>query len=202
MALGFGLIWEKTRKIAGFGLIGLHVLICIFLVKMGWNLVVIPWNIALASMLWLTTKPDNSNTPISPSANFSTPALLLPLVLAWFCPLFYFFNCWPHNLSWQLYSNTQPEATFFAEGNTLPPNSAVYNIWEKHAFEQQTMLLLDDWAIEAFQTPMFASEHTFQQMREYLCSQSGEGKGKRGMFILRVNPWNKSAEQLQKIDCE
>ena len=198
MSFAAGLLLKKTRPFFRWIAIGFHSVIILFLLKLNWNWVVIPWNVAMAGMVWVvTTSKGRGDVTLSQNA-LNLPAFL-GLGLAWLTPILYFFHLWPHTLSWQLYSNTQPEATFFAENGIGYTSIESEQVWGKYAFDNGTKLLLDDWASDELKVPMFASEHTFRQVEKYLCARFVSDSA--GLYILTVHRWDKSAEKMDKIPC-
>lgn len=196
-ALGLGLIWPKTSKIAAWGLVAMHALILVFLVKLQWNYVVIPWNIALAVMLWLLVvsgRFDNKALIIKSLVNWPAAVLLL----VWVFPALYWLGMWPYTLSWQLYSNNQAEATFESDRSNFAQNAAMLHQWDQYAFDNGARLQLDDWSYGALGVPMVPGKHTFRQTVQYLCEQSGSN-GR--LVVLTVNQWNKKAEQWETLNC-
>lgn len=191
MSFAAGLLWKKTRPRFRWAVVGFHAVIILFLIKLDWNWVVIPWNLAMAGMVWALFS-DNSE---------SKPAGLMPQVfvaVVWLMPVLNFFNLWPYSLSWQMYSNTQPEATYYRDKNPMFATIEEEEIWEKYAFDDDSKLLLDDWAMDELKVPAFASKRTFYQMGKYLIKSCNDD---RGVYILTVNRWDKSAEKMEKIPC-
>lgn len=196
ISLAFGLLWPRSRSIFRWLAIGFHFVIVLLLSPLGlnWNAVVIPWNLTLAGLVWLIYA-DQEPTFL-PKNNGQR----LLLVLAGVAPLLNFFGAWPHPLSWKLYSNTQPEATFYAPARSFTQTIEQEAMWEKNSFDQSTKLLLDDWAMREIHTPMFASERTFRQTAVYLCGCNLQ-RDSAGLYILTVQAWNRRNEQWQKISC-
>lgn len=203
MALGAGLLWKKTRPYCRWGLVALHGIIVLFLVKLDWNRVVIPWNLAMAGMVWLLNPAPDPDDRVE-GERFSKrkePAIGLMITFAWLAPALYYLHLWPYNLSWQMYSNTQPEATFYYEGQGQPfGQGPELKIWDMYAFDDDTKLLLDDWATGQLRVPMFVSEDAFRRTGQYLCRCAAHPDS-AGMYILTVNRWEKKAEKMQKITC-
>lgn len=199
MVFGAGLFRGKTRSWFKWLVIGFHAVIILFLLKLDWNLVVIPWNLAMAGLVWiLFTGAHPASSPEGRKVSL-TSGKTIAGGFVWLAPLFGLFNLWPHTLSWQLYANTQPEATFYADNSFSLPTKEVAQVWERYAFDDGTKLLLDDWANSELKVPMFASRRAFRQMGEYLCTQIVADSS--GLYILTVNRWNKSAERMEKIPC-
>ncbi|MEO6040124.1 MAG: hypothetical protein ABIQ93_17050 [Saprospiraceae bacterium] len=195
IAIAFGLLWPRSRRFFRWLVVGFHAIIILLLSPWGlnWNVVVIPWNITLAAMVWLIFyDTDQTFLPKNYGLRFS-------LLLAALAPLFNFLGSWPDPLSWKLYSNTQAEATFYAPAKSFDGQAEAV-VWGKNAFDQHTKLLLDDWAMNDLQTPMFATGRTFRQTARYLCGCNRQPDS-AGLYILTVHPWNRRNEQWQKIPC-
>ena len=129
------------------------------------------------------------------------PKYSFPILLSCLAPALYCCGAWPHGLSWNLYSNTQAEATFYSSEQQMGSNPVLGSIWNQYAFDEGHKLLLDDWALETLQVPMFAANHSFEQMSEYLCTITDGAATNKGLLILQVNQWNSAAEQLRKLEC-
>ncbi|MBK7936383.1 MAG: hypothetical protein IPJ82_04575 [Lewinellaceae bacterium] len=199
MFFAAGLIWNKLRPVFGWIIPVFHGIIVLFLWKLGWNLVVIPWNVAMAAMVWVL-RPPRSDLKTEPGlAPRNTVAI--PAAIAWFTPLLHFFYLWPHPLSWEMYTNTQPEATFYVESGRLNCTRDMDDMWSALAFDHHTRLLLDDWATKELHVPVFATENTFLRVGNYLDCHvcPPEDRDSSSLFILRVDRWDKSAEQMMEI---
>jgi hypothetical protein len=195
LGLGVGLLYPPSRMWAKWLTIAFHGWIMAALSPLGlnWNETVIPWNAAMAGMVWLLFSDD------SRSSVQKTPAFAWPLLLAaWLGPVLNFFDLWPDAFSWKMYSNTQAEGTFYYISE--PPCQNVAGIWKKSAFDQGSKLLLDDWAVDAFNAPMLANRMVFRRMAKSLC-RCAEQPDSAGLYILTVNRWDRSAEKVEKIPC-
>lgn len=212
MSFAAGLLWVKTRRWFRYLVVGFHVVILVALSPWGhdWNAVVLPWNLAMAVLVWLAFSPQAEHQRHDegdpwPVFSFKKLAALGPagctvFALAWLAPALNIWGLWPHPLSWQLYTNTQPEATFYAEKPmrfSHPDGGEIWPEWTK----DEPQLLLDDWAMRDLRVPIFASERTFRQMGRYLCSQLARPDSTAALYILSVKPWDKSAEHDEKIPC-
>ena len=199
MSFAAGLLWSRTRRFFRNLVIGFHIVILAALSPWGhdWNAVVLPWNLAMAALVWVAF-PTGEDLQILKTGKPPLPTAFV-IVLAWLAPALNIFGYWPHTLSWQLYTNTQPEGTFFADQQIHFKTRQGEDLWLEFTKGEST-LLLDDWAMRDLRTPIFPSERVFRQMGKYLCgclSQSDSA----GIYILTVHRWNKSAEQVEKIHC-
>ncbi len=190
MALGLLLLWPRSKVWWKWVFVGFHATIILFLLKAQWNYVVLPWNAAMAALVFVLF-----STPILPVSRLHRGQWVL-LTLAWLFPLAGLFQYWPYQLSWQLYTNTQPEAVFYSPA----PCPKTGDVWAEKSFDEGRRLLLDDWSIASIGVPMFYSTHTFRQMGRYLCDCASEPDSSR-LEVLYVNPWEKNEEQVISIFC-
>lgn len=191
MSFAAGLLWSKTRRIFRWPITVMHLLIVICLIRLDWNPVVIPWNLAMIALVWLAA---GDRVPVG------RPALASALIISFACiaPALHRFHKWPEALSWSLYSNTQPEATYYA----IQPHYTYREpeeVWESLSFDNRSKMLLDDWAHDELHVPMFVSERTFRQTGRYLCRNIHSDSS--GLIILRVNPWSRADERIEQIPC-
>ena len=197
MSFAAGILWPPARAAFRWIIPVFHAVIVLFLWKLDWNAVVIPWNLAMAAMAWLVCTEQQQSEPAK-ARYFSGE--LLPVLLAWSTPILHLFGYWPYALSWEMYTNTQPEATFYLEGahmETACPRAAR---WNELAFDGGSKLLLDDWSARELHVPMFSSERRFREAGAYLCGCVSDPDS-AGLYILKVDRWNKSAESMLKIPC-
>lgn len=207
LAFAPGLMWRRTRPVFRWIVVLFHVFIAIALSPAGlnWNAVVIPWNLAMAALVWNLFRPGSpgteTNTP-DPKMRNSIRTVVAGagvFALAWLFPALNIFHYWPEGLSWKMYSNTQTEATFFCPNGA--PCPAMEHTWVKNAFgNNNTRLLLDDWAFEELHVPAFNSRHTFKQLAHYLCHCSS-ATDSCTLYLLTVQRWDKSAERWDQLPC-
>lgn len=189
--LGVVLLWPGEHRRSRWMFVVFHVLIMLVLLKSEWNYVVLPWNATMAALAFTAlSQPFSWKYPLP----IAQKAVLL---LAWLPPAAGLFQMWPYQLSWQMYTNLQPEATFYS----AMPCEKTGAVWAEKSYDNGRRLLLDDWAFASIRTPMFYSDRTFTQVGRYLC-RCVPASDSSGLFILRVHPWNKNAEQSEDIPCE
>lgn len=105
---GFGLLFNKTRKIAAAMLILLHVFILIFLGPLGlkYNIVVWPWNVAMMGYLYLLSfRGKEVMLPLRQMfAGWN-----IPVAICWgILPALNFIGLWDNYLSSGIYSGKLP----------------------------------------------------------------------------------------------
>lgn len=225
LLLAPGLLWGKSRPVFRWLAIGFHAFIILALSPLGldWNLVVIPWNVAMAGMVWVLFSNSGDATDSTPRFRVSAvkrlrdlaPLLLgtarslrasaltslatrAILALAWVFPALNILHLWDEPLSWKMYSNTQTEAGFFLDSGSICPE--VQPEWEKYAYDAGSKLLFDDWAFDNLHVPAYNSPGTHQRLAQYLCP-CANNSGSSGLHRLTVQRWNRSAERWEKISC-
>ncbi|MBK9336961.1 MAG: hypothetical protein IPM98_10380 [Lewinellaceae bacterium] len=205
LLLAPGLLWGVSRPVFRWLAVGFHLVIIAALSPWGldWNAVVIPWNIAMAAMVWvLFSKKTPDTDGRVPHPGGRTRLLFLGkstlFALAWLMPLFNIVHCWDEPLSWKMYSNTQTEAGFYIENGMPCPDLQV--VWEQHAFDAGTQLLFDDWAFADLHVPAYNSPRTHQRLAQYLCP-CASAPVQAGLWQLTVQRWDRTGEIRKKIPC-
>ncbi|TNE60778.1 MAG: hypothetical protein EP344_06800 [Bacteroidetes bacterium] len=193
-----GLLWSRSRAYFRWIVPGFHLFIVVALSPVGlnWNMVVIPWNIAMGAMVWYLFDPQLKPERAS-SGNSSRIVLWAVQGLAWIMPLFNVFHIWDEALSWKMYSNTQAEASYFS---LEVPCARMDRVWNKYAYDDKHKLLLSDWTMEELNVPVYDSKRTHQQIARYLC-KCRDFPGSGGLLRLQVERWNRNAESWEEIPC-
>ncbi len=195
--LGIGLLWPRSRQCACYSAVAFHLFIAMALSPWGlnWNAVVIPWNVAMAGMVWVSFRACGEVG----SLHGSTLAQKAVVVLVWLMPALNSLNVWPEALSWKMYSNTQPEVGFFtARKEAFCP--ALRSLWEQYAWAEGRRLLFDDWAMADLHVPMFNHPRTHRQLAQYLC-RCTEKPDEAGLWRMRVTAWDRHKERWEEMPC-
>lgn len=201
--LAVGLLWRPCRPYFRYIAVLFHLFILLALspIRLNWNSVVIPWNAAMALLVWLLFSPEKGAAATASLPQRVSPVVLFVGGLTWVMPaLNAIGGWWPEAFSWKMYSNTQPEAGFFtSDAHKLCPE--VRAAWRKHAWGgTPERLLFDDWAMDNLRVPMFNSRRTHTQLAQYLCRCSG-ATSKAGWWRMEVAPWRRGAERWQEVLC-
>ncbi|MFN0013987.1 MAG: hypothetical protein ACKVU2_05510 [Saprospiraceae bacterium] len=201
-----GLLLSATRPVFRWLAIFFHLFIVLALSPAGlnWNTVVIPWNIAMAGMVWivfsrqadLTTVVQRRGVFIKSPRCIAAAALL---TLAWFFPLLNIWHWWGEALSWKMYANTQPEAGFFIKKNTAPCPD-IQRVWVEHSYHSDSKLLFDDWAFDDLHVPAYNSLYTNRRLAQYLCPCVTD-LAHSGLWRFTVQRWSRDAERWENIPC-
>jgi hypothetical protein len=205
LLLAPGLLWGVSRPVFRWMALGFHLFIVVALSPAGldWNAVVIPWNFAMAGMVWVlfskkTSAADGPDPQPGRPAPFLFWGKMLLLALAWLLPLLNIVHRWDEPLSWKMYSNTQTEAGFYLENGV--PCVGMRVIWNEHAYGAGTKLLFDDWAFANLHVPAYNSPRTHQRLAQYLCPCAAAPE-QAGLWQFTVQRWNRAGEHVQKIPC-
>lgn len=194
--LGLGLLFPGSRRYAAALLISMHLILLVFLIKIGWNAVVIPWNLVMMTLLVpyaLAWKPRFNM--------ISGPVFQRVLLLCLLCyPALSLPGRLPHNVSWKLYDNTQPEAVFYAEKPVFS-EQALQQVWAQHSFDDGRRLYLSDWSQAELNVPVFPGAVVFEKTGRYLCKQLKETDSPAGTWMLFVWPWDKKRERTREVPC-
>ena len=190
-----GLCWHRTRQFTRVVVVLFHLSICLILSPLGlnWNLVVLPWNLAIAGMVWVLF--DSKQPFILPKQ----PLFRIFIGVVCLGPALNLIGAWPDAFSWKLYSNTQAEATFYNPKGTAPC-ADLQAVWTKMAFNEQQYLLLDDWSNDALKAPLHSSKQVFWALGRHLCQCEGISDS-AGLYLLQVSPWNRAAERMDFYPC-
>ena len=202
LLFAIGLLWQASRPVFRWLVPGFHLFIALALSPIGldWNAVVIPWNLAMAALVIMLFGSENLKIHLVPKM-LKQPVwalLAIPLCLAWIMPVFNIFHLWDEALSWKMYSNTQTEASFYYQSK--PEEPTLKAVWEHHAYDKGTTILLDDWAMKNLHVPAYNSRRTHLQIARYLCGYSSNS-AKSGLLLLKVERWDRSAERWEQISC-
>lgn len=219
MSLAVGILFQGSRRFFGWLAIAFHLLNVLMLspLALNWNLVVVPWNLVMAVLIWWICLSDgnffSSKNEDLPATSLRIPAFdksaagmktstTFVMLLAWLAPALNFVGWFPHNLSWKMYAGTHSEATFFfspAEKIELPAAVSA-KIFEG---EGELRLTLDDWANEELGVPPFSTEFALKKAGKCLCNNFGHEHDTFGFYLLTIeNQFQKGTEKLERITCE
>jgi hypothetical protein len=138
------LLFQKTRKNAVIVCIAKHIFVVFMLSPLfhNWNYVVIPWNIGLASILYvLYLKPVKINI-----SNYDFKLLrYIIIIFFWICPALWYIGLWPFNLSFQLYSGYHSSTYLYAD-----------NGYKKE---------IEQYYIVKYGVPLYVSDHSLRSIK-------------------------------------
>lgn len=207
IGIAIGLLLDKTRKFACITAFVMHALILLILGPLGlnWNQPVWPWNLAMILLVYLLFYTE-------PFAGFSTlrnKGILSKLILLIWAvmPLGNVFEIWDEQLSFKMYSGTNPEGILIdssIEPNCFPDSAKVYYTRSTKEVENRTQeeqILIDEWALNEMKVPPYASQRTFKEIGRQWCACLETPKNGR-LEVLRVNRWNRKERPNLSYNCE
>ncbi|MCS7036115.1 MAG: hypothetical protein RMJ33_01915 [Saprospiraceae bacterium] len=202
--LGVGLLWWRSRPYVRYLAVGFHLFILLALspLGLGWNAVVIPWNAAMAGMVWVCAAgpPNRAREAKAWWLDlYQSPTNRAILALVWLLPALNWAKLWPEALSWKMYSNTQPEVGFYVWSEEVLC-SELRSMWSRHSWDYNMRLQYDDWAMDELHVPMFNHPYTHRQLARYLCN-CVKDRGEAGLWRLEVTPWRHGDEQWEETPC-
>lgn len=196
LLLGLGLLMQRSRHYAAALLILMHLILLVFLLKIGWNAVVLPWNLVMMALLAPYALDSKPRFNVISGSLFQR--ILLPGLLCY--PALSLPGWLPHNMSWKLYDNTQSEAVFNAEKPVFS-EQALQQVWAQHSFDDGRRLYLSDWSQAELKVPVFPGAAAFEKTGDYLCQQLKQTDSPAGIWMLFVWPWDKKREQTRELPC-
>ncbi len=153
LAVGVCLLFTPTRTLAATAAVGMHAFLLLALGPLGqdWNVVVWPWNIAMAALVLLLffRAPQGGSVLSTARSAYGAIALLLFAVM----PAFGLFGLWPSYLSASLYSENTKSAL---------------------VYDGKEYVSVSSLAVEEFETPAYPEEAVFLSVAERACRRYGE----------------------------
>jgi hypothetical protein len=177
--IGIGLWWRVTRVPAIVAALAVHVIALLFLGPLGhnMNLVVWPWNIAMAALVLVLFPRKKGTGPVDLQG-----VLVMGVVLAlfWLLPILSYFGKWPSYLSFAVYSGNLATADIFVTESfrERAPESL-------RPFVQPTQQPFDanlqgpyifnhhQWAMQELRVPGLPEPRNFLNLGRYLVAKCG-----------------------------
>lgn len=172
--VGLGLIFPKTRNIAVFGAISTHLLIIAWLSPLGGNTnyVVIPWNVAMIALVWLSCYGQKNRLslwlPAHPRLRIATIALAM---LVWVMPALNLKDQWDAYLSFNLYSERISHMYVGLRKDALKQADERLSAYfvEGNLIEEGKAIDVTDWAYKELHVPVYPAPRVFKAVGRYFC---------------------------------
>jgi len=167
MLLGIGLLFKKSRKIAIYVLLIMHILILLFIGPLGlcYNIIVWPWNMAMIVFLIIFLK-QSINTPNITSLIFKRLNLFFLVVWIVF-PVLNFWGYWDFYFSSSLYSGRIDIC--YIELNNPDKNFELKEFYKKRSVIDtvinKEIILLQDWAFKELNTPPCPQARVYKKIK-------------------------------------
>lgn len=168
--LALALLWQRSRRIGLWGLLGLHTGILIFLIADGWNLVVYPWNALMILLGWLlfsAEAPESENTVRI--ARFTPFYAFVFLCIP--APAMQIIGWWEYNMSFTMYSGLCMEGFIVFNLDSDASNCVPRKVRNEISSysDTQGIFLLDDWTMYELNVPTYPSESVLRRTANKLC---------------------------------
>lgn len=203
ITLGLMLATQRARKIALFGLLGMHGGILCLLIYLRANPVVWPWNLAMMCLLVLLFW----ETPELTFKQLFTPPkpLFYKLLYMLFClfPALSFAGWWDAYLSLALYSGNTIEAKIYVSEaviKKLPPELQPVITTVTQFGEQRRYIDLNKWAYLELKTPLYPETRICRKVAQQLC-QYGTDPQDVVLTTFDKPRWPDGAVQRSFCDC-
>jgi hypothetical protein len=180
IAIAGGLAFRPTRRAAVAAVLVMHALLCAILAFSGDNAVVLPWNLAMASLVLVlfTGRRTRATLRLRPLLVWPYVALV---VLCAVMPALSLVGHWDAYLSGALYSGNT------VQGVVLVPAAAVErlpevvrrNTWQR---SEPYFIDLNRWSYDELNVPAYPAERVFRGVGRAVC----KGYFARGEAALRV----------------
>jgi len=167
ITLGIGLLLKKTRRIAIYTLLAMHILILMLIGPFGlwYNIIVWPWNLAMMAFLLIFLK-QNIDTP-DISSLISQKVNLLILIVCIIFPLLNFWGYWDFYFSSSLYSGRIDIC--YIELHHPDKNFELKEFYRKKnatdTVANKEMILLQDWALKELNTPPCPQVRVYKKIK-------------------------------------
>jgi len=202
MAIGIGLLFNQTKRLACYLVLLFHTFILLFLGPLGhnWNQVVWPWNLCqvlLVFFLFYDVKLVAAKQLIR-----IAPISIIILLLFGFMPAFNIVDKWPDQLSFKMYSGAYTEGVIYApkkDGYCFPNHKKAYAVQSPNETAEFS-LILDDWAIQELGVTPFVNQRFYKRLGSAYCNCLGNDPN-AGIEILTADRWNRGNEGYERIPC-
>lgn len=178
MLIGLGLLFSRTRKVALWLCIFLHLGILLRLgpISYGWNSVIWPWNIAmiLIAIFLFRRTPQVPAMDIAKPQNFFHWSIVL---LCGVAPALSFVEMWDFYPSFHLYSGDHQAAQLkFSEAVLLRLPQQTHGLVNKNE-KGENLLHFETWCEKTMNVPPYPTERVYRSIAKSFANQFGAEKG-------------------------
>lgn len=202
IALGMGLIFDKTRRLTCYLVLLFHLFILLALGPFGhnWNQVVWPWNICQILLVFYLFYKTEFIKPFKLVKMAPISAIIL--LLFGLMPAFNIVDKWPDQLSFKMYSGAYSECVLFApdkDGACLPNHKDIH-VGQSPENTTEYSLILDDWSLSELGVTPFINLRFYKRLGVDFCNCL-ENDAKAGIELLTVDRWNRANEGYHRLPC-
>ena len=196
--IGLGLLTRRFRNGAVLAAVATHMAILLLLVVSGENVVVWPWNIAMALFVWILFWQDKETTARRIVAGKKTFQVLV-LILFGVLPSLNFVGLWDSYLSSALYSgNTYQTAIYLGPSVLARLPAAIHpHVWQKR---EPFFLDINRWAYDELHVPVYPEPRVYRQVAKLICKYAD---GERVSLWIKQKPHPLTGSfESEYYDCE
>jgi hypothetical protein len=195
-SIGLALLSKKFRNLGIVMSLAMHILILIILGPTGHNFDVIvwPWNIAMAIFVFILFYKCNSIT----AKNILVPKSILHgaiILLFMVFPIFSFFGKWDSYVSSKLYSGNTSSAEIIVD-----PQEAEFLPTELQQFSRSGIINIFKWSTLDTSGPPYPEERFYKGVMKKLCHRLGHNS-KAKLKIKSPPHWRTGKSDFQSYDC-
>ncbi|HEX8268486.1 MAG TPA: hypothetical protein VF581_01225 [Flavobacterium sp.] len=167
ITIGLGLLLALKKKPFALSAVTMHVVVAMMLspLFLNHNSIVLPWNLAMALMVWLVF---GSEVNFSDVRSWKSKPAMATLLFIGILPLLNFIGKWDNYLSFNLYSADIQRLMICLPENVVHPDSQRY-FSNKKASEYcggSHAINVDKWALDELNVPVFPEQRAFVRFKE------------------------------------
>lgn len=178
-AIGLALLTRKARTAGIAAALAMHLLILISLIGQNHNLVVWPWNLAMAAFVVILFW--KSDAVVGTYENWFQFVAMLLFGIA---PVLSFFGYWDHYLSSAMYASTGSQAMIYFSDQNLekfPDGIAAYAREETKEIDS---IDIAEWSWDELKVPPYPEARIFRNIGRSLCGYADVTLSIRGKSTL------------------
>lgn len=194
--LPLGLLIRPLRRIAAFGLVGMHAFIATSLLITHENSVVLPWNATQAVLVLLLFARREEFSLWKGASRFERAIQFT----VWILPLLSLFGYWDAFLSNAIYTGNTVEGVFVIDPAIIPylPPVIRRNTWQQY---RPMFIDLNRWAYDELNVPAYPSERVMKQISTGICDTFIH-RADKGMLVIQGRPdWRTGVRGKETVPC-
>ena len=173
--IGIGLVYSKTRNIAVIVAILMHVQIILWVIVGNPNYVILPWNICMIAVVYLSGWKNDQKLQLRPSGSPLLRNITYGLILlVWIMPSLNLKNKWDAYLSFNLYTERISHMYVGLRQkalNEIHPSLKNYFVTEK-IIDDGKVIDVEKWAFEELRVPVYPSLRVHKAIGRYFCKHN------------------------------
>jgi hypothetical protein len=192
------MLTKTYRKLAFIAAVSLHAFIIVFVsIRLNWNPVIIPWNMAMMAMLLLLFPSSSEYEWKDIVLNKLRPTHIALVVLVGVMPLFHFLGRWDTYPSFDLYSYRGISAKIEWTANERDAFLKAYHLNPSDYPKIDSNFRLDDWSYRELGVPIYPEKRVLQRIVKQLCD-----KGILHKSVAHLGPVYFEENSNEKMRCE